>query len=62
MLEWNKTSLKTIWAILKKAIGKQRNTVNFPSTFTINNKHLSEESEITDSLNNYFSNIGIVTR
>ena len=53
--------MKTIWTILKKEIGKQRNKVHFPSIFTINNKQVSEKSEITDSFNNYFSNISIVT-
>jgi len=61
MLESNKNSMKNIWAILKKAIGKQRNKVNFPSRFTINNKQVSEKNEITDSFNNCFSNIGIIT-
>jgi len=61
MLESNKNSMKNIWTILKKSIGKQRNKVNFPSTFTINNKQVSEKSEINDSFNNYFSNIGILT-
>ncbi|KAK2148349.1 hypothetical protein LSH36_501g02010 [Paralvinella palmiformis] len=53
--------MKNIWTILKKAIGKQRNKLNISSTFPINNKQVSEKSEITDSFNNYFSNIGIVT-
>jgi len=61
MLESNKNSMKNIWTILKKVIGKQRNVVNFPSTFPINNKQVSEKSEITDLFNNYFCNIGIVT-
>jgi len=50
MLESNKNNMKNIWTILKKAIGKQRNKLNFPSTFTINNKQVSEKSEITDYL------------
>jgi len=61
ILESNKNSMKNIWTILKKAIGKQRNKLNISSTFPINNKQVSEKSEITDSFNNYFSNIGIVT-
>jgi hypothetical protein len=61
MLESNKNSMNNIWAILKKAISKQCNKIHFSSTFTINNKQVSEKSKITDSFNNYFSNIGIVT-
>ena len=47
--------------ILKQAICKQRNKLNISSTFPINNKQVSEKSEITNSFYNYFSNIGIVT-
>jgi hypothetical protein len=61
MLETNKNNMKNLWTILKQAIGKQRNKSNFPSTFTINNKQVSVKSEITESFNNYFSNIGIAT-
>jgi len=50
MLESNKNSMKNIWTILKKPIGKQHNKLNIPSTFTINNKQVFEKSEITDSL------------
>jgi hypothetical protein len=61
MLESNKNNMKHLWTILKQAIGKQRNKSNFPSTFTINNKQVSVKSEITESFNNYFSNISIAT-
>jgi hypothetical protein len=61
MLESNKNNINNLWTILKQAIGKQRNKSNFPSTFTINNKQVSVKSEITESFNNYFSNIGIAT-
>jgi len=61
MLNMNKFNMKKTWQILRKAIGKENNKVEFPLTFNINNKQVSNKMEIAESFNNYFANIGKIT-
>jgi hypothetical protein len=57
-LEVNKHNMKNTWDILRKVIGKQNNKSNFPQTFLIDNKTVSDQSKIAEGFNNYFSKIG----
>ena len=53
--------MKKTWTILKKAIGKQSNKKNFPQSFQVGQKKISNQKEIADSFNNLFSKIGKTT-
>ena len=60
-LELNKNNMKQTWSTLKEAIGKQNNKLNFPKSFNIDNKNVSNRSEIAEQFNKYFSKIGAST-
>ena len=60
-LELNKNNMKQTWSTLKEAIGKQNNKLNFPQSFNIDNKNVSNRSEIAEQFNKYFSKIGAST-
>ena len=60
-IEINKHNMKKTWTILKKAIGKQSNKKNFPQSFQVGQKKISNPKEIADSFNNFFSKIGKAT-
>ena len=60
-IEINKHNMKKTWTILKKAIGKQSNKKNFPQSFQVGQKKISNPKEIADSFNNFFSKIGKTT-
>ena len=61
LIEENKFNMKKMWQILNKAIGKHNNKSTFPSTFTINNKEVSDKTKIAEEFNKYFSEIGLKT-
>ncbi len=61
LLELNKNNMKKTWSVLKQAIGKRNDTSNLPQTFKVDNTNISDESEIADNFNKYFSNIGKTT-
>lgn len=56
------TCLKYTWQILKKALGKVNLKANFPQTFSMDKKQISNKAPIDKSFNNYFPNIAKVTR
>ena len=60
-LELNKNNMKQTWSTLKEAIGKQNNKLNFSQSFNIDNKNVSNRSEIAEQFNKYFSKIGAST-
>ena len=57
ILEENKCNTKRIWKVLKKAIGKENNRTNFPQSFNIENKTVSDQDEIANSFNSFLANI-----
>lgn len=61
ILEDNKHDIKKCWSILKQAIGKLSNKSAFPNEFLINNIPVSDKSEIAQSFNIFFANIGAHT-
>ena len=61
ILEDNKHDIKKCWSILKQAIGKMSNKSPFPNEFLINNVPVSDKSEIAQSFNILFANIGART-
>ena len=58
ILEQNKHNTKQIWKVLKKAIGKENNKASLPKSFKIENKSVSDKTEIAGAFNNFFANIG----
>ena len=50
-----------MWSVLRTAISKQNNKCSFPPTFLINDAPTNERSQICESFNEYFSNIGLKT-
>ena len=58
ILEENKHNIKQTWKVLKKAIGKEHDKINLPNTFNVENKSVSDKTEIADAFNNFFANIG----
>lgn len=60
-IDIKKHDIKATWQILKKAIGKTGDKPNFPKTFTIDNKPVSDRTKISTLFNNYFANIGKLT-
>ena len=50
----NKHNIKKNWSIINYAIGKYKDKSSFPHEFLINNKPISDKSEITSSFNEYF--------
>lgn len=61
ILELSKNNIKQMWAVLKQAIGKQNNKSGLPDKFKIDNKEVSNKTEIANAFNKYFSNIGAKT-
>jgi hypothetical protein len=61
LIEENKFNMKKMWQILNKTIGKHNEKSTFPSTFTINNKEVSDKTKIAEEFNKYFSEIGLKT-
>ena len=60
-LNENKYNIKKMWSVLRTAISKQNNKSSFPQTFLINDAPTNERSQICESFNEYFSNIGLKT-
>jgi len=58
ILDENKQNSKVIWKILNKAIGSENDKSNFPTSFNINNKIVSDKSVIAEEFNDFFANIG----
>ena len=58
VLSNNKTDTKTMWSILKEAIGKQNNKTSVATSFSINGINVTDKSQIANSFNDYFSQIG----
>jgi hypothetical protein len=58
LFESNKYNIKQTWLELKKIIGKQSKQQNFPEFFKLNNMKLTNKTDIAESFNNYFVNIG----
>ena len=54
----NKNNIKQTWVELKKIIGRQTKEHILPKSFTLNNMKLTDKTEIAESFNNYFVNIG----
>ena len=57
-LEANKHNSKQMWKVLRSAIGKENNKINFPQSFNIENKPVSDKYEIANAFNNFFAHIG----
>ena len=45
--------------MLKTAIGKENDKINLPNSFNIENKPVSDKTEIDGSSSNLFLNIGV---
>jgi hypothetical protein len=58
LFESNKYNIKQTWLELKKIIGKQSKQQHFPEFFKLNNMKLTNKTDIAESFNNYFVNIG----
>ena len=58
VLSNNKTDTKKMWSILKEAIGKQNNKTSVTTSFFINGINVTDKSQIANSFNDYFSQIG----
>ena len=56
--EENKHNTKQLWKVLKKAIGKENNKLNFPQSFNVDNRSVSDKTEVASAFNNFFANIG----
>jgi hypothetical protein len=48
-----------MWNVIKAAIGKHSNKMNFPTSFFIDNKHVSNTNTIASSFNSFFSDISM---
>ncbi len=53
--EENKYNTKETWKVLKQAIGKVNNKTNFPQSFNLNNKVVTNKSEIAGAFNKYWT-------
>ena len=58
IIEENKHNTKQIWKVLKKAIGKENNKASLPNSFNVENKSVSDKTEIASAFNTFFANIG----
>ena len=58
IIDENKYNMKKTWQTLRKVIGKTNNKSNFSVSFNIGNKTVTYKTEISKSLNEYFSSIG----
>ena len=54
----NKTNMKQTWIELKKLMNKQNNKQGLPEAIKINNMVMTNKTQIADSFNNFFVNIG----
>ena len=62
IFEENKKDIKKSWIILKRIIGKHNDKTNFPNEFHINNTRITDHKKIiANSVNEYFSRIGLET-
>ena len=57
-LDLHKNDLSKSWKILKNIIGKDNNKTKNNLTFCIDNKTISDSTEIANSFNNFFVTIG----
>ena len=48
-----------MWKVLNKAIGSDNNSRQLPDTFNIDNKAVSNKSEIACAFNQFFADIGL---
>ena len=53
-----KHNTKLTWKVLNHAIGRESHMTSLPQSFTINNKSVSDKTEIACAFNNFFANIG----
>ena len=58
MFQAQKTDLKKSWGILNEALNRNKEKINLPSEFIYKNKTITNASEIANSFNEYFANIG----
>ena len=58
ILEQNKFNIRKTWTILKSAINKRKDNINLPHTFNILNEQVSDRTQLAESFNDYFANIG----
>jgi hypothetical protein len=56
-IETNKNNSKKTWGIIKQIINKRQSS-SYPEYFVINNKEISNNSDIANSFNKFFVNVG----
>ncbi len=57
-LDINKRSIKNTWQILRQAINKQNDKSKLPSTFSIDGRNITNQFQIAEAFNTFYSNIG----
>ena len=60
-LNENKHSMKNTWNIIKTALNKQNDKSNFPHSFEIDGKQVTNPLSIATSFNKYYTDIGKIT-
>ena len=51
--------IKNTWGVIKNILNKNRENKSFPHYFKINGKNITNKTDIADSFNNFFTNIGL---
>ena len=54
-----KNDMKKTWATINETLNKNKNKNDFPPEYIINNKSITDSTEIANHFNNYFANIGL---
>ena len=58
ILEHNKGNMKKTWSIINSIMGTSKKQHPLPRSFNIDNKPVSDPTDIAECFNNYFANIG----
>ena len=51
--------IKNTWGVITNILKKNRENKSFPHYFKINGKNITNKTDIADSFNNFFTNIGL---
>ena len=58
VIEENKHNMKKSWQLIQEVLGKKNKKDQIPQIFNIDGKQVSDRTQLTESFNQYFSNIG----
>ena len=56
-----KNDMKKNWGIINKILNKVKQRSNFPSTFTLGSRTITDSRKIANEFNTFFANVGAIS-